>query len=84
MAEGVSEEAAARIADMKKPDMAQAAEQLLVGTGWLPTALRTAQSETETVEVAAGATFDAGQPSDVEAAAGAEVEDEASYAVAAE
>jgi ParB family chromosome partitioning protein len=34
--EGVSEDAACRIADMKKPDMAQAAEQLLAGTGWLP------------------------------------------------
>ena len=33
--EGVSEDAARRIADMKKPDMAQAAEQLLAGTGWL-------------------------------------------------
>ena len=66
--EGVSDEAAARIADMKKPDMAQAAEQLLAGTGWLPTVLRTAQPEAEAVE----------------ADVGAEVEDEASYAVAAE
>ncbi|WP_375288510.1 ParB/RepB/Spo0J family partition protein [Sphingomonas sp.] len=41
--EGVSEDAARRIADMKKPDMAQAAEQLLAGTGWLPAVLRTAQ-----------------------------------------
>ncbi|WP_174274382.1 ParB/RepB/Spo0J family partition protein [Sphingomonas bacterium] len=86
VAEGVSEEAAARIADMKKPDMAQAAEQLLVGTGWLPTVLRTAQSETQTVEAEAEieTILDGDQPSDVEAAAGAEVEDEMSYAVAAE
>jgi ParB family chromosome partitioning protein len=39
--EAVSEEAAERIAGLKKPEMAQAAEQLLAGTGWLPTVLRT-------------------------------------------
>lgn len=39
--EGVSEDAARRIADMKKPDMAQTAEQLLAGSGWLPAVLRT-------------------------------------------
>jgi ParB family chromosome partitioning protein len=66
--EGVSEDGARRIADMKKLDMAQAAEQLLAGTGWLPASLRTAQAE----------------PEPVEAHSGAEVEGEASYAVAAE
>lgn len=40
--EAVSDEAAERIAELKKPDMAQAAEQLLAGTGWLPPLLRTA------------------------------------------
>lgn len=39
--EAVSEEAADRMADMKKQDMAEAAEQLLVGTGWLPALMRT-------------------------------------------
>lgn len=39
--EGVSGEAADRIADMKKQSMAEAAEQLLVGTRWLPALLRT-------------------------------------------
>ena len=39
--EGVSDEAAARMADMKKQDMAEAAEQLLVATGWLPALMRT-------------------------------------------
>ena len=34
-------EAAERIAHLKKNDMAQAAERLLEGTGWLPEALRT-------------------------------------------
>ncbi|WP_262568925.1 ParB/RepB/Spo0J family partition protein [Agrobacterium tumefaciens] len=45
--EAVSDEAAERIAGLKKPEMAQAAEQLLAGTGWLPTVLRTAQPAAE-------------------------------------
>jgi len=39
--EAVSIEAADRMADMKKQDMAEAAEQLLVATGWLPALMRT-------------------------------------------
>jgi len=39
--EGVGNEAAQRIADMKKAEMAEAAETLLVGTSWLPPLLRT-------------------------------------------
>lgn len=73
VSEGVSEDAARRIADMKKPDMAQAAEQLLAGTGWLPAILRTPEPEAD-------------QPAPVEAEApdtGAQ-DGEASYAVAAE
>ncbi|MDF3623328.1 ParB/RepB/Spo0J family partition protein [Brytella acorum] len=46
-------EAANRIAHLKKPDMAREAEQLLEGSGWLPEALRTAvlddQTQVETV-----------------------------------
>ena len=81
--EGVSEDAAKRIADMKKPDMAQAAEQLLAGTGWLPATMRTPEPETaraEAVEVA-----DAALPSEAEAPH-TEVEDGAdqSCAIAAE
>ena len=48
--EASSIEAAERMADMKKQDMAEAAEQLLVGTGWLPALMRTppvAQEHTE-------------------------------------
>ncbi|MDH0612679.1 MULTISPECIES: ParB/RepB/Spo0J family partition protein [unclassified Agrobacterium] len=45
--EAVSDEAAERIAGLKKPEMAQAAEQILAGTGWLPTVLRTAQPAAE-------------------------------------
>ena len=40
--EALGDEAAERIADKKKVEMAEAAEQLLAGTGWLPPVLRTA------------------------------------------
>jgi ParB family chromosome partitioning protein len=42
--EAASEDAAAGIAGLKKPEMAQAAEQLVAATGWLPPLLRTARS----------------------------------------
>jgi ParB family chromosome partitioning protein len=71
VAEGLSEDAARRIADMKKPDMAQTAEQLLAGTGWLPSTLRTPEPEVE-------------QPSEAETSNTEAQDDEASYAVAAE
>ncbi|KFI24393.1 plasmid stablization protein ParB [Haematobacter missouriensis] len=45
--EAVSDEAAERIAGLRKPEMAQAAEQLLAGTGWLPNVLRTAPPAAE-------------------------------------
>ena len=48
--DAVSEEAADRMADMKKQDMAEAAEQLLVGTGWLPVLMRTSRSAQEPAE----------------------------------
>src|SRR4029077_6616619 len=41
--EGVSHEAADRMADMKKPDMAEAAEQLLGATDWAPAAVAAPQ-----------------------------------------
>jgi ParB family transcriptional regulator, chromosome partitioning protein len=41
MREAVSDEAVDRIAHMKKQDMAEAAEQLLAATGWLPVLMRT-------------------------------------------
>ncbi|WP_315762433.1 ParB/RepB/Spo0J family partition protein [Bradyrhizobium sp. SZCCHNS2005] len=50
--EGVSHEAADRMADMKKPDMAEAAEQLLAATGWLPALMRTPKTVQERVEQA--------------------------------
>ena len=54
--EALGDEAAEQIADKKKTEMAEAAEQLLAGTGWLPSALRTARpawfdQQTETVAI---------------------------------
>lgn len=43
--EGVNGKAAERMVDMKKVDMAEAAEQLLAATGWLPSLLRTAKQQ---------------------------------------
>jgi len=43
--EAVGAEPAERIAGMKKDAMAEAAEQLLAGTGWLPAVMRTPASE---------------------------------------
>lgn len=51
--EAVSEDAAMRIAAMKKQPMADAAEQLLAATGWLPVMLRTPGVSTE-ADVVAG------------------------------
>jgi len=51
--EAVGAEEAGRIAGMKKPDMAEAAERLLAGRGWLPPVLRTAAVEEANVEDAA-------------------------------
>jgi ParB family transcriptional regulator, chromosome partitioning protein len=48
--EAVSDEAADRMADMKKQDMAEAAEQLVVGTGWLPALMRTPRAAQEPTE----------------------------------
>ncbi|MCI3133387.1 hypothetical protein [Phenylobacterium aquaticum] len=53
--EAVSEEAAARIEGLKKPDMASEAEALLAGKGWLPSLLRAPIPATETVDPAAAA-----------------------------
>jgi len=48
--EAVSIEAAERMADMKKLDMAEAAEQLVVATGWLPALMRTPRAMQERAE----------------------------------
>lgn len=48
-----SEDAAERIAGLKKTEMAEAAEQLLAGTGWLPQLLRTATETPVAADLAA-------------------------------
>jgi ParB family chromosome partitioning protein len=48
--EAVSDEAADRMADMKKQDMAEAAEQLLAATDWLPALMRTPRAAQEPAE----------------------------------
>jgi ParB family chromosome partitioning protein len=85
VAEGVSEDAARHIADKKKPEMAEAAEQRLAGSGWLPAALRTPKAEAEQpapVEVEEVGSVE--QPSEAEAPDTEAEDGEASFAVAAE
>lgn len=55
--EAVSDEAADRLANMKKHEMADAAEQLLAGTGWLPALLRTPLAQPEDVGNADAETY---------------------------
>lgn len=50
VAEGVGPEAAGRIAALKKTEMAEAAEDLVAGSGWLPPLLRTAGSASDADE----------------------------------
>lgn len=68
--EAISDEAAERLSGMKKQPMAEAAEQLLAGTGWLPCLLRTAEPAwpaieqpkvPEAVETENAATVEAGE-----------------------
>jgi ParB family transcriptional regulator, chromosome partitioning protein len=88
VAEGVSQDAAARIADMKKPDMATAAEQLLAGTGWLPAVLRTPEPENaETQPVEAEDSGIVEQPSEARSEGASDAEAQGgnpAYAIAAE
>ena len=60
--EAKGEEAAQRIAHLKKAEMATAAEEMLAGTGWVPEPLRTpGQSFTPGTEPAVGADTDRGR-----------------------
>lgn len=61
--EAVSDDAAERLNKLKKAEMAEAAEQLMVGTGWLPLCLRTeAPDEADGGEVLALPAPDADTP----------------------
>ncbi|OYV60399.1 MAG: DNA-binding protein [Acidocella sp. 21-58-7] len=53
--EAKGEQALQRLEGLKKGDMAEAAAQMLAGTGWLPEALRTKGVETMTMPAAAAA-----------------------------
>jgi len=55
VSEGVSVEAAGRLSGLKKPQMVEAAEPLLVEAGWLPPILRTVRSHAEASGDGAGA-----------------------------
>jgi ParB family chromosome partitioning protein len=57
--DGVGETAASRIAGMKKEAMAANAAELLDGTGWLPRALRTPNSERDAIYEAGDSQSDA-------------------------
>jgi len=84
VAEGASADAAARIVDMKKPDMARAAEQLLSGTGWLPMGLRTTPEDAEPTPALAD-DAEADEPSSDPEAPDPEGQDaDTAFAVAAE
>jgi ParB family chromosome partitioning protein len=48
--EAVSDEEASRIVSMKKQAMAEEAERLLMGRGWLPDLLRSSDGEHEEEE----------------------------------
>lgn len=65
--EALSDEAAERIAGLKKQAMAETAEQLLAGTGWLPPLLRTERPAWLTDEQTGVPTL-AGDAPDVESA----------------
>lgn len=68
ISEAVSPEEAARIGPWKKDAMADEAERLVTGTGWLPPVLRTVEAESEALEVMGAEDFEADtQPSEAEA-----------------
>ncbi|MGO4716617.1 ParB/RepB/Spo0J family partition protein [Bradyrhizobium sp. 2TAF24] len=73
--EALGDEAADRIADLKKQPMAEAAEQLLAGTGWLPPLMRTAQpawltdEQPDAPRTEAGDAHEVGEPEAFAAAA---------------
>jgi ParB family chromosome partitioning protein len=53
VSEGVSSDAAARLADLKKAEMAEAAAAALKDRGWLPPLLRTAAVSVQAAPLAA-------------------------------
>lgn len=79
--EALGDEAAGQIADKKKMEMAEAAEQLMAGTGWLPPVLRTARPAWRDQQPQAPTSADVG--TEVEAAPLSEAHED-HFAIAAE
>lgn len=68
VSEAVSHAEAERILPMKRADMAEEAERLVAGTGWLPVPLRTPEPEAQADEAAQPEAVETGeQPSEAEA-----------------
>ena len=77
-------EAAERIRSKPQAEMAEAAEQLVAGTGWLPAALRMPEPEAEQPVPAEGEDAGIVEPSEAEAPDTEAEDGEAAYSVAAE
>ena len=75
--EAKGDDAADRIAELKKPEMITAAEELLEGTGWLPEPLRTQGQEASAIEAEETDAHELAAQDDITAADTSDAEDEA-------
>ena len=75
--EAKGDDAADRIAGLKKPEMIAAAEELLEGTGWLPEPLRTQRQETSAIEAEETDAYELAAKDDITAADKSGADDEA-------
>ena len=75
--EAKGDDAADRIAGLKKPEMITAAEELLEGTGWLPEPLRTQGQETSVIEAEETDAGEFAPDGNLDAADAPDAEDEA-------
>ncbi|WP_343698915.1 ParB/RepB/Spo0J family partition protein [Caulobacter sp.] len=72
VSDGVSAQAAGRLSGLKKPQMVEAAEPLLVEAGWLPPVLRTVSARADEPGEGNGPTADQAPASEPEASEGAD------------
>ncbi|MBX9898178.1 MAG: ParB/RepB/Spo0J family partition protein [Qipengyuania sp.] len=84
VSEAVSPEAAERIRSKPQAEMAEAAEQLVAGAGWLPAVLRMPEPEAEQPVPAEDEDAGIAEPSEAEAPDTEAEDGEAAYSVAAE
>jgi len=75
--EAKGDDAADRIAGLKKPEMVTAAEELLEGSGWLPEPLRTQGQETSVIEAEETDAGEFAPDGNLDAADAPDAEDEA-------